>query len=165
MVKNTKISHITNSALATQKIGKDLAKAIIKIGRKGPTIVGLDGNLGSGKTTFLQGFSLGLGIKEKILSPTFVIAKRFEIKKKSSYYKNFYHIDCYRLDGLNDLQSFNFKEIIKEEGNIVAIEWVGKIKKAVPSQNIFIKFKFIDKNKREIVLSGISLSDIIKSNG
>lgn len=165
MLNNTKISYITNGALATRKLGKDLAKIVVKMGNKGPIVIGLDGNLGSGKTTFLQGFALGLGIKEKILSPTFVIAKKFKVKKRNSKYKNFWHIDCYRLGGLDDLKSLNFKDIIADEGNIIAIEWVGKIKKAIPAQNIFIEFRFLDKNKREIILSGINLNGTMKNNG
>ena len=75
---------ITNSNSATQKLGEDLAKDILKnVAKKQARVLGLTGNLGGGKTTFMQGFAKGLGIKDKILSPTFVIMKHFG---------NFYHI-------------------------------------------------------------------------
>ena len=111
-------------------------------------VFGLRGNLGGGKTTFLQGFAKGLGIKEKILSPTFVIQKRFKIK--DSTFKNFYHIDCYRLKNTKEILELHFKEIIFDPKNIVAIEWPEKIKKVLPKDTIFIKFKFVGENKREI---------------
>ncbi len=127
----------TTSASQTQKIGEEFAKKI-----KAPAFVALFGDLGSGKTTFLQGFAKGLGVKEKILSPTFVILKRFG---------NFYHIDCYRINSENDLLELNFKEIISGSKNIVAVEWPDKIKKIIPKNAIHIKFEFINENKRKII--------------
>ena len=71
---------ITNSAKQTQMIAKILAEEILKSKyEKRAIILALSGELGAGKTTFLQGFAMGLGIDEKINSPTFVIMKRFEI--------------------------------------------------------------------------------------
>ncbi len=164
MNKKTKLLWLTGKALSTKKLGAGLAKTVIKKKAINPFIISLNGDLGSGKTTFLQGFAAGLGIKEKILSPTFVIAKRFEIKGKKQQYKNFYHIDCYRLTGLADLKTFNFQEIISGGKNIIAIEWADKIRKAIPSPDISIAFKFLDKNKREIILSGTSLGDTIRKD-
>jgi len=136
---------ITKSFGETQKLGKDFAKKILESSTKNRTIVfGLSGNLGGGKTTFLQGFAKGLGIKEKILSPTFVIMKRFD---------NFYHFDCYRIAKPEEILELDFKNIIKNPKNIVAIEWPEKIKKVLPKNIVSIKFKFINKNKREISIN------------
>jgi len=126
---------ITKNPGQTQKLGKELAKEVLALRRlrapygknnKWAVIFGLQGCLGSGKTTFLQGFAKGLGIKEKILSPTFVIFKRFEIKKQFS---NFYHFDCYRIQKPKEILDLKFKEIILNPKNIVAIEWPEKVKK------------------------------------
>lgn len=145
------MKYFTKSFKETQKLGEKTAKEIIKkIAQDGAVILGLEGNLGGGKTTFLQGFAKGLGIKEKILSPTFVIMKRFKIKKKS--FTNFYHIDCYRLDDVKDLEELNLKEILKEKNNIVAIEWSEKIKDILPPSIINISFNNIDKDDREITI-------------
>ncbi|MDO8486121.1 MAG: tRNA (adenosine(37)-N6)-threonylcarbamoyltransferase complex ATPase subunit type 1 TsaE [Candidatus Staskawiczbacteria bacterium] len=143
---------ITNNASQTQKLGEKLAKDILRrsIGQNA-TVLGLQGDLGGGKTTFLQGFAKGLNIKEKILSPTFVLIKRFKIKNK--YFKNFYHIDCYRIKNIKDIEQLDFKNIILNPENIVAIEWPERIKNILPKSTIIIKFDFIDKNKREIVIS------------
>ena len=140
--------YTTKSFKETQKIGVNFAKEILKLpSQKGAVVLALYGNLGGGKTTFLQGFAKGLGVKEKILSPTFVIQKRFAAKKT---FKNFYHIDCYRLKNEKDILELDLKNIIKNPENIVAIEWPEKIKKALPKNYIKIDFKFIDKNQREI---------------
>ena len=148
--------YTTISYKQTQKLGENLGKEIIKNGlKKKAIILALNGNLGGGKTTFLQGFAKGLGIKEKILSPTFVVMKRFRIKNsefriQNTKFTDFYHFDCYRLNNKKDVESINFKKIISDPKNIVAIEWPEKIKKALPKKSVLITFKFINKNKREI---------------
>ncbi|MBU1255467.1 tRNA (adenosine(37)-N6)-threonylcarbamoyltransferase complex ATPase subunit type 1 TsaE [Patescibacteria group bacterium] len=128
-----------------QKIGKDLAKKIIRKGNKKALIVGLEGELGSGKTTFIQGLAKGLGIEELITSPTFVIMKRYNFPKGELY-----HIDCYRID-LKDLIELDFKEIINNPKNIVVIEWAEKIKDILPNNVIWMKFEYLDKNMRKVI--------------
>jgi len=146
-----KKKHLTFSSGQTKKAGEKLAKERLKIVlRKNALVVGLEGDLGSGKTTFIQGFAKGLGIKEKILSPTFVIMKKFEIR--NSKFENFYHIDCYRLQKPKELLELGFKKIIANPQNIVAIEWADKIRKILPNKTIWISFQFIDKKIRKIML-------------
>ena len=146
--------YITKSAKQTQKLGEGLAKEILKMPlEKTAKVLALSGNLGGGKTTFLQGFAKGLGVKEKILSPTFVVMKRFG---------NFYHIDCYRMKNEKDASALNLKEIISNPKNIVAVEWPDRIKKLLPKTTIKINFKFIDKSKREITIDSSFGKNIIR---
>jgi tRNA threonylcarbamoyladenosine biosynthesis protein TsaE len=141
--------YISESAKQTQKIGENLAKEWSK--KSGESIVlGLEGDLGGGKTTFLQGFARGLGIQEKILSPTFVIMRRFKIKNAG--FKNFYHLDCYRLGSARDLSVLEFKKIIKGPGNIIAVEWADIIKKSLPQKTVWVKFIFVNDKKRKILI-------------
>ena len=147
---------LTNSASQTQKIGKNLAEKILATEIPcshcdGAIILALEGDLGGGKTTFLQGFAKGLKIKQKITSPTFVILKKFHIS--GFKFQNFYHIDCYRIEKPKEILDLDFKKIISEPKNIVAIEWSEKIKKILPKNRIIIKFKFVDKNTRKITIS------------
>ena len=143
---------ITYSFSQTRNLAKRLARKILKISlRKKAIIIALEGELGSGKTTFLQGFAKGLGIKDKILSPTFVILKNFQIS--SSKFQCFYHIDCYRIKKPEELLALGFKEIISNPQNIVTIEWADKIKKILPKDVIFLGLEFKDKNKRRIMIS------------
>jgi len=143
--------YLSKSIEETQKIGEELAKEIDKFfTNKNALLIGLEGELGGGKTTFVQGFAKGLGIKERILSPTFIILKKFKIRKKSKF-KNFYHIDCYRLSNYKDLLSLGFQEILNNKENIIAIEWPEKVKEILPSNYLFLKFDFIDFEKRRII--------------
>ena len=95
-----------------------------------------------------------MGIKEKITSPTFVIQKKFQIqnyKPQINYkFKTFYHMDCYRLNKPEEILELDFKKIISDPKNVLAIEWPEKIKKILPKEIIFIEFKFVNQNKREI---------------
>jgi len=150
-------SFLTSSPSQTKKLGEKLAKKILEKRTKNKAIVlGLEGDLGGGKTTFLQGFAKGLGIQEKILSPTFVIIKKFKIPVRvvscsfSCNFVYFYHIDCYRIEKPKEILDLGFKEIISNPKNIVAIEWVDRIKKVLAKEIIILKFHFVNKNKRKI---------------
>ena len=138
-------AYITKSSVETQKLGEKIAKQVLK--KDFNNVIGLKGGLGGGKTTFMQGFAKGLGIKEKILSPTFVLMKKFKIKDKYVY-----HIDCYRIDNAKDLLDLGFKEIISDPKNIVVVEWADKIKEIMPKDSFWIDFEFINKNSRKIIV-------------
>ena len=153
---------ITKTASQTKKIGENLAKEIVKQ-KPGNTalVLGLHGDLGAGKTTFLQGFARGLEIKEKVLSPTFIILKKFQIptnkvpqKRRLSVlrYGYFYHIDCYRLKNEKDLEVLGFKEIMLNPKNIIAIEWPERISKILPKDMISINFKHGAGNQRRLII-------------
>lgn len=148
MIKNKITNFLTENYSETQELGKSLASEI-KIGKKA-AVFGLKGDLGAGKTTFLQGFAKGLGIRKKVISPTFVIMNRFDIKKGK--FRNFYHLDCYRIEKAKEIESLGFGEIISNPKNIVCVEWPEKIKKALPENLILIKFKIGLDNKREITV-------------
>ena len=161
------IEIIAKSAEETKKVAANLAQDlnpthnfhcakrknnIVKVmcGIKHAFIIALEGDLGSGKTTFIQGLTKGLQIKESVLSPTFLILKQFLISFKG--YRNFYHIDAYRLKNPKELLELGFKDLINNPENIIVIEWADKIKKILPKNILRIKFKNLGKNKRKIVL-------------
>lgn len=147
--------YISKSVEDTQNIAKELAK--VAFTKKSAVVIGLQGELGGGKTTFLQGFAKGLGVKDKILSPTFVIFKKFDISRAYGCHKPglckqvFYHFDCYRVDD-KEILKLGFKDIVSDPKNIVAIEWANNIKKIMPKKTIWIDFKFINDKTRKIVM-------------
>ena len=150
--------YITNSPLQTKNLAKKLAREILNcFSTKKAVVIGLVGDLGGGKTTFLQGFARGLGIRQKILSPTFIIMKKFLIsllapRRVDSQFLNFYHFDCYRIQKPKEILDLEFKEIIAHPQNIVAIEWADRIEKILPKNSLILKFKFLSQRKRKIKL-------------
>lgn len=124
----------------------------------GQVVISLEGDLGTGKTTFTQGFAGGLGIKEKIQSPTFVILKIYALsqKKKGAKHKayglrQFIHVDAYRLKA-KDFKILGWKEFINPPAggphNIILVEWGNKIKNILPKDTVRIIFKH-RKNSKE----------------
>lgn len=133
---------VTNSAFETKKIAKNLVEKL-----KNGNILALYGDLGSGKTTFVQGLAKTLGIKKRIISPTFVIIRVYKIG-----FKNFYHIDLYRIENEKDIRGLGIMEIINNSENIVVIEWAEKMKSLMPRNRIDINFEYLGENKRKITI-------------
>ena len=145
------LKYITKSSLQTKKNGEGLAKKILKEGpKKCAQVLALNGELGGGKTTFLQGFAKGIGVKKRILSPTFVIMRSFKLDGPS--FSAFYHLDCYRIKKAKELFVLGFEEILSNPKNIIAIEWAERIQKLLPKSTKLITFKFYNKKEREIVI-------------
>jgi len=154
---------ITKSASQTQKLGE-------KIGRdlKPPVVIALYGDLGSGKTTFIQGLAKGLGIKKRITSPTFVFIRQYEISLPRSPFGHlgggeattstparcdvFYHVDLYRIEKKDKVQNLGLEEIFSESQAVVAIEWAEKIKEMLPEKRIDIQFNYLNQNERKVII-------------
>ncbi|MDD5098189.1 MAG: tRNA (adenosine(37)-N6)-threonylcarbamoyltransferase complex ATPase subunit type 1 TsaE [Candidatus Pacebacteria bacterium] len=141
---------VTNNFKETEQFGFVLAKEILeeKNGNEHAIILTLKGSLGAGKTTFIQGFAKGLGVKQKVLSPTFIIFNKYPLK--GNRFKNFYHFDCYRIENEQEIINLGFEDIISDKKNIVCIEWPEKIKKSLPLNCTSLAFKILKEDKRKI---------------
>ena len=149
-----------------KKFSEKVLKMLKKTGRR-PVIIALEGNLGSGKTTFAQAFARAFGIKEKVLSPTFVLMKiyapnsKFQIpnsksKTNSFRFRHLIHIDCYRLNSPRELSHLGLRNLLKDKDAIILIEWADRIKKTLPKKAIWIKFRHGKKpNERVINVTGL----------
>ena len=111
-------------------------------------IVGLVGDLGTGKTSFVQAVAKELGVVDQITSPTFVIEKIYKLEGKE--FNHLIHIDAYRLENGNELKSLGFEEIIKDSGNIIFIEWPERVRDILPMDKKDLSFTFVDENTRII---------------
>lgn len=145
---------ITENAGATQKIAEDLARNL----RPGDFLA-FYGNLGSGKTTFIQGLAKALGIKRRIISPTFIIVRTYEFKPKTKNLKfkpktqnanTFYHIDLYRTETKEDLLGLGLDQIVNDKTSVVAVEWAEKMGLLLPDERYEIILTDLKEDKREI---------------
>ncbi|CUS97414.1 tRNA (adenosine(37)-N6)-threonylcarbamoyltransferase complex ATPase subunit type 1 TsaE [Candidatus Kryptobacter tengchongensis] len=130
---------ITKSEVETIQLGKDFAKML-----KAGDVVALYGELGSGKTKFIQGVCLGLNVKETVNSPSFIIMNKYEGDLI------IYHFDLYRINSLDELIEIGFHEFIYNDA-ISLIEWAEKVKDILPKKRyeIYLNFGRYE-NEREV---------------
>lgn len=137
--KETKF--IAYSPEETQKIAAGFSQ-ILKIG----DVIGLEGELGAGKTFFVQQVAEALNCKDFVTSPTFVIMNEYEAKIP------FIHFDLYRIENELELENIGFSDFLNQSG-VVFIEWYEIAKSFLPDNLITVKFKILDKKTREITIS------------
>ncbi len=135
---------ITKNEKETFALGFKLAAEL-----QGGEVIMLSGDLGSGKTKFVQGLAKGLGIKAKVNSPTFNILKLYKTSGNKNI-KSFCHIDTYRLHNEADLISLGVQDFFDDEQTVTAIEWAEKIKKIRPQNVIIVKLTHISENERGV---------------
>lgn len=111
---------------------------------KGGEVLCLVGDLGSGKTAFAKGLAKGLGVKQIITSPTFVLMKVYEGNL------NLVHIDAYRLSSSEDLEAIGALDYFSDPEYVTIIEWADRVKDIWPKKRIIVEFKIKGKNRREI---------------
>ena len=133
----------------TQFLAQRLAEKIM-VGN----VVTLVGNLGTGKTTFTQGFAKAIGVNERVGSPTFKLVSEYEGKDHWLY-----HIDAYRLEGVNDFLKIGGEEYLRPERGVTLIEWADIISEIFDDEIISIKFSRIkgNSNSRKIEIIGIDI--------
>lgn len=134
---------VTNSPKETIEYAKKLAKSLSP-----GTVLCLEGQLGSGKTTFIKGLAEGLGLKhpEQVKSPTFVLMHIYKSKIP------LYHFDCYRLDSLEELENIGFVDFVNDPQAISCVEWAGKAGDLIPEGACHIYFEILDASKRRITI-------------
>ena len=145
-----KIFH-TKNLKETQDLSEKAIEIVKKQSRENAAVLGFVGDLGGGKTSFTQGLAKNLGIKKDILSPTFILMQSYGIKKSSLPWKNFYHLDAYRVKSSKEILKLGFEEIIKNNQNIVVVEWADIIKDIMPKNTLWIEFEWLDENERKII--------------
>ena len=140
---------ITKSAAETSRLAEGLA-ANLREGRGNhPNVLCLYGELGSGKTTFVQGFARGLGLTGRLLSPTYIIVRRYQLESPLHY---FYHLDLYRMNEAAELAELGIQEILADPTNFVAIEWAGKLGALLPTRRVDVHFENINEEGHGITI-------------
>ena len=126
---------ITRSEKETFQLGEKMAK-----GLKGGEVIALVGNLGAGKTIFIKGLAKGLGVKQTITSPTFVLMKIYPVRSSSIRY--LCHVDVYRLTRGQDLVDIGLNDWLGQKDVVTVIEWANQVKEILPRKRIEVKINF-----------------------
>ncbi len=147
--------YLSHSEKETKSIAKKLARYF-----KGGDVLGLVGELGSGKTQFVKGLAEYFEIRRIITSPTFVLMKIYQIKMDNSRVvptsiKQLIHIDCYRINS-DEILSIGVDEYLNNKNCFTVIEWAEKVKNILPKNTIWLRFKRGRReNERTIVMSNV----------
>lgn len=114
------------------------------------TVVGLSGELGSGKTAFVQQVAKTLGITEQVISPTFIIMKVYPLPTTHYPLERLVHIDAYRLESGKELTTLGFEELANDPHNLIMIEWPERVREVLPDDMVALSFEHVDETTREI---------------
>jgi tRNA threonylcarbamoyladenosine biosynthesis protein TsaE len=112
-----------------QNFAKECAKNI-----RGGEVIALIGDLGAGKTTFVQALLKARGIKKRVTSPTFSIMRPYTSKNIT-----FYHVDLYRLGKMKEVEALGITNEWQKNNTVFLIEWADKIQRHLPKKTILIK--------------------------
>ena len=147
---------------------KDLALLVLERAPKSEKealLLLLRGDLGSGKTTFVQALAKELGVESRVTSPTFVIQKEYSIRTSGTNadpsfadareFARLFHIDAHRLDSLTDLELLGWGQYSLDPGAIIALEWPERVPGVENhTRRLELTFSHVDKRTREVCLNG-----------
>lgn len=141
---------ITHSPEQTQRFGSMIGRTL----QPGDLVL-LSGQIGSGKTIFVQGIAQGLGVESDVLSPTFTIVMEHEGRSADGQTVKLYHVDLYRLpeSDPDEIIGFGFEEYFDDERGIIVIEWPERARPVLPDEYLVVEVEAIADTKRSIRLT------------
>lgn len=126
-----------------------LLRDVKELGATHATVLGLSGELGAGKTAFAQSFARALTILEPVTSPTFVIARFYDIPGNTPF-RRLVHVDAYRIEKEEELGPLGWKALLAEPTNMIIIEWPEQMKKGFPEYGKRLFFDVVNETTRRI---------------
>lgn len=163
--------YMSTNVEKTTEIASEFAKKVAPRAASA-TVVGLYGDLGAGKTCFMQGAGLTLGVSERMVSPTFVIEKIYKLgdagegrknergKRSSVRFSHLIHIDAYRIEKSEEIVHLGWQELVADPKNLICVEWPQRIADIMPPDHIKINFEFLDENTRAIEFENFEIENI-----
>jgi tRNA threonylcarbamoyladenosine biosynthesis protein TsaE len=133
---------ISRSPSQTKRIGMRLGELL-----QPGDVIGLEGNLGAGKTTLAQGIASGWGSYDSVTSPTFVLVNVYRRLDQ----KQLFHLDAYRLSGPDEALDLDIDAMLIQ--GPLLVEWADRVKSALPDGHLWIKMKLINDEQRDFVIN------------
>jgi tRNA threonylcarbamoyladenosine biosynthesis protein TsaE len=146
ILKEDELDIISHSPEQTHRLGTRLG-ALLYAG----DVICLSGDMGAGKTVFSAGIGIGWGAFYPLTSPTFNLVHEHRREKDKL---RLYHLDCYRLQGAQDIDSIGYDDVISGRG-VVVIEWPERVIGSLPSERLWIQLRILDANRRNLIFSAV----------
>ena len=138
------MEHYSSSVQETEALGRALAQHLTP-----GTVVAFTGDLGAGKTAFVRGMAQGLGIAQRVTSPTFTIVNEYEGGRLPLF-----HFDMYRLGSADDLFDIGWEDFLRR-GGVCAVEWSETVQEALDADTIYVDIRRgASENQRTITITG-----------
>lgn len=127
--------YLTHTAEETQKVGLEFGTSLLP-----GTLVCFRGDLGAGKTTFIQGILRACGARPPFVSPTFILMKEYDLDTPTANgIRRVYHSDAYRMERAEDFEKIGFTEWCADPEGIVFLEWPERIESLLPKHGIEVR--------------------------
>ena len=140
------MEHYSSSVQETEALGRALAQHLTP-----GTVVAFTGDLGAGKTAFVRGMAQGLGIAQRVTSPTFAIVNEYEGGRLPLF-----HFDMYRLNSADDLFDIGWEDYLSR-GGVCAVEWSENVMDALPEDTVWVRIAREGDTGRSITIKGVEL--------
>lgn len=133
------MAYQSSSSAETKSLGFRAGQKLVRngVGARARILL-LRGDLGSGKTTFVQGLARGLGARSRAQSPTFIIIRRMPLSRKP--FRNLFHVDAYRLSSRTNTRALGIRELLDVPENVLAVEWPDAVRSVLPRGALQIRF-------------------------
>ena len=146
---------------ASPELTLELGRALGRLLKPGD-LVALGGPLGAGKTQFVKGLAVGLGVPddEPVTSPTFVLVREYVGRLR------LYHLDAYRLAGADELLALGLDEMLADPGAVVAVEWADRVADALPAAAWLVDLEHAGEQTRDVrfrVADGRRLAELAEA--
>jgi tRNA threonylcarbamoyladenosine biosynthesis protein TsaE len=138
------VEFISRGAEYTRRVGMRLGSLL-----KTNDVVCLVGDLGTGKTTFVQGLAAGWGSLDRVSSPTFVLVNLYRRLDGN----HFYHLDAYRINDTREAEELDVDLMV--ESGVLVVEWADRINLALPEEHLRVALRWIDFNQRDLIFSPV----------
>lgn len=137
MIAPVRLTILTDSVERTHAVGATLAAALLRSSASRAIVIGLNGEMGVGKTTLIGGLLRSLNAAEFARSPTYTLIEPYEIGDRTVY-----HLDLYRLVDPRDLEMLAIRDLLSA-GSIVLVEWAEKAGKSLPVSDLTLNLRYV----------------------
>ncbi|GAB1421549.1 tRNA (adenosine(37)-N6)-threonylcarbamoyltransferase complex ATPase subunit type 1 TsaE [Anaerolineales bacterium] len=144
IIRDSELDIISYSAEQTLRFGIRLG-LLLQVG----DVICLSGDMGAGKTVFAKGIGRGWGSMTPITSPTYNLIHEHRKPDQSAV---LYHLDCYRLRGVQDAESIGLSDVLDDPKGLVVLEWAEQIEDLIPKDHLWIELRVVENQRRNFFL-------------